>query len=194
MAVFGSDVIEDPAIGAVVRSLLYFNQGNVSLKAKNYLGAIRSYSRALDMHKTSDAFNNRGLAYWHLGDTAKAVQDFESALQSERRDVHAWMNRGNLLLALKRYDEAIDSFSHAIDNGTHKADVYISRGNAYRAKGDARSALFDYDAAIAREPSDPRAHFGRGAALYYDGNLDGAATEFKAALGLAPPTQTRCEA
>ncbi|NPT55348.1 tetratricopeptide repeat protein [Paraburkholderia elongata] len=186
MAVFGSDISDDPAIGAPVRSALYFEQAKLSVKTKQYLSVIRNYTRALDIYPTAAAFNNRGLAHWQLGETDAAARDFTAALQLEHGDVHAWLNLGNLELALKRYDVAIDSFSHVIDNGNQSADIYISRGNAYRAKGDAENSLLDYDAAIARAPFDPRAHFGKALVFYDVGNLDGAESEFNVALRLDP--------
>jgi tetratricopeptide (TPR) repeat protein len=186
MAVFGNDISDDPAIGASVRSALYFEQAKLSAKTKQYQSAIRNYTRALDIHSTAAAFNNRGLAHLQLGDTDTATRDFTSALQLDHGDAHAWLNLGNMQLALRQYDVAIGSFDHAIDNGNQSANIYIARGNAYRAKGDAQNSLLDYDAAIARAPFDPHAHYGRAAALYDMGNLDGAESEFNVALRLAP--------
>ncbi|MFL9867834.1 tetratricopeptide repeat protein [Paraburkholderia fungorum] len=186
MAVFGRDISDDPAIGAPARSALYFEQAKLSAKTKQYLSTIRNYTRALDIHPTAAAFNNRGLAHRQLGETDAAARDFTSALQLQHDDPHAWLNLGNLQFALKQYAVAIESFSHAINSGNQSANVYISRGNAYCGKGDAQNALLDYDAAIAQAPFDPRAHFGKAVAFYTMGNLDGAESEFNTALRLDP--------
>jgi tetratricopeptide (TPR) repeat protein len=185
-AVFGGEICDDPTLRAAARSSLYFDQGRSSYKAKQYLSAIRNYSRVLDIHLTSAAFNNRGLAFRMLGNTGAAERDFVSALQLNPNDVAAWTNLGNLMLVLERYDEAINSFSQAIDSGSNTAGIYVARGNAYRAKGDAPNALLDYEAAIARAPTDARAHLGRAAIFYGGGDLDHAKSEFKTALLLNP--------
>lgn len=186
MAVFGSDIGDDPALGAPVRSALYFEQARLSAKTQQYLSVIRNYTRALDIYPTAAAFNNRGLAHWQLGETDEAARDFASALQLNQGDVHAWLNLANLKSTLKQYDAAINSFNHVIDNGNQSANIYISRGNAYLAKGDVRNALLDYEAAIARAPFDSRAHYGNAVALYDSGDLNGAKTEFSVVLRLAP--------
>ncbi|MFM0405018.1 tetratricopeptide repeat protein [Paraburkholderia aspalathi] len=111
MAVFGNDISDDPAIAAPVRSALYFEQAKLSAKTKQYPSAIRNYTRALDIYPTAAAFNNRGLAHRQLGETDAAVRDFTSALRLDHDDVHAWLNLGNLQLALKQYDVSIDSFN-----------------------------------------------------------------------------------
>jgi tetratricopeptide (TPR) repeat protein len=186
MAVFGSDISDDPAIGTPVRYALYFEQAKLFAKTKQYLSAIRSYTRALTIYPTAAAFNNRGLAHRQLGETDAAARDFTSALQLQHDDPHVWLNLGNLQFARKQYDVAIESFSHAIDNGNRSADIYISRANAYCAKGDAQNSLLDYDAAIARAPLDPRARYGKAVAFYTMGNRDGAESEFNTALRLDP--------
>lgn len=89
MAVFGSDAIEDPVIGAPVRSALYFEQAKLSVRTKQYLSAVRSYTRALDIYPTAAAFNNRGLAHLQLGETDAAMRDFTSALQLDHGDAQA---------------------------------------------------------------------------------------------------------
>ncbi|CAB3808139.1 Beta-barrel assembly-enhancing protease [Paraburkholderia caffeinilytica] len=186
MAVFGSDISDDPAIGAPVRSALYFEQAKLSAKTNQHLSAIRNFTRALDLSPTAAAFIYRGIVHEQLGETDAAARDFTAALQLEHDNVYAWLDLGNLALSLEQYDVAIGSFSHAMDNGKQSADIYVSRGNAYRAKGDAENSLLDYDAAIARAPFDPRAHFGKAVVFYNMGNLEGAESEFNTTLRLNP--------
>lgn len=189
IAIFGNDIGDNPAIGAAVRSSLYFEQGMRAFRAKQYSSAVREYSRAIELHPTPAAFNNRGLAYWQIHDTDAAARDFTSALQVAPGDVHALANRGALMLSLQRYDEAINSLSQAIDGGHRSVDIYMWRGNAYFARGEKQLALSDYDAAIACAPSDPRPHVAKASAFYDDGKLDVAASEFQAALKGAPTNQ-----
>jgi Ca-activated chloride channel homolog len=59
-----------------------------------------------------------------------------------------------------------------------KRDVEVEAGNAALKAGKAEDALAHYDKAIAKLPTDPGAHFDRGAALYALSRFDEAGQEF----------------
>ncbi|WP_028231631.1 tetratricopeptide repeat protein [Paraburkholderia mimosarum] len=186
IAVFGTDISNDPVLPAAARSGLYFQNGRRAFKAKRYLDSIQEYSRCLDIHRTAPAFNNRGLAYWKAGNVDAAAQDFSDAIQLDPNDVPARLNRGNLMLGSKRFDVAIEDLTHAIDSGDRRVDIYIARGNAYRLNGDAASALHDYDTVLALAPTSPQGHVGKGGVFDDLGMLFEAKSEFTTALELAP--------
>jgi tetratricopeptide (TPR) repeat protein len=60
----------------------HFIRGRVNLGLKNYRAAAEDFTTQIaysDTYYWNHA--NRGIAYWHLGETAKAHEDFDAALQ-----------------------------------------------------------------------------------------------------------------
>ncbi|MEX3985969.1 tetratricopeptide repeat protein [Paraburkholderia sp. EG287A] len=186
IAIFGQSVSDNPEIPPFARSSLYFASGKRDFQLKRQLSAINNYTRSIALNATASAFNNRGGAYFGVGNLDAAQQDYEQALRLNPSDVHAWENLSSLLMKRKQFDKAIDCLSHAIAAGDQRASTYVSRGIAYQLKGDAQDAFWDYDVAIALAPHTVAAHVGKVGLLIDAGKLDEAREESNTALGLDP--------
>ncbi|MFL9996512.1 tetratricopeptide repeat protein [Paraburkholderia sediminicola] len=186
MTIFGYDISDDPAIGAAGRVGLYFSNGRSAYAVRQYPVAIQAYSRALDIQPSAAAFNNRGLAFRDGGNVDAAERDFSSALRLDPKDIHARVNLGNLMLASKRFEPAIDEFTRSVDSGDRRDDTYLSRAYALRLSGDAAKALDDYDVVIAQNPKDARGHLGKGLVFDDIGKPGAAVAEFTDALKADP--------
>jgi regulator of sirC expression with transglutaminase-like and TPR domain len=67
----------DPGLPAA-----WYNRGNDRLRRVDYRGAVKDFSRALDLYPIDVwALNNRGVAYRNLDKSGKARRDFEAALR-----------------------------------------------------------------------------------------------------------------
>jgi len=90
-------------------------------------------------------------------DAEKLVRDKPYAIGVER----IYINRGNKLFQLKRYDEAIADFNKAIEASPLNDElIYGSRAKAKYFTGRYQEALLDFEIAIAFKPDSKR--------LYYD--------------------------
>jgi tetratricopeptide (TPR) repeat protein len=90
-------------------------------------------------------------------DAEKLVRDRPNVIGAER----IYVNRGNKLFKLKRYDEAIADYSRVIAVFPQKDElVYSSRAKALYRTGRYREALPDFDHAVTLKPDSKR--------LYYD--------------------------
>ncbi|MFZ5523797.1 MAG: tetratricopeptide repeat protein [Pseudomonadota bacterium] len=104
-------------------------------------------------------------------DAEKLVRDKTNLPGVER----IYINRGNKLFQLKRYDGAIDDFSKAISIYPGDELVYGSRAKAYYFRGEYQRALSDYELAIAMNPNSKRLYYDR--ALVYRALGDFAAAQ-----------------
>ena len=83
---------------------------------------MNAFSRAIKASpKADEAYNNRGLAYFKLGQTDNAVKDYDEALRLNGKLTDAHFNRGNAYFAQKQYDRALKDYDEVI-----KADSQIA--------------------------------------------------------------------
>ncbi len=108
------------------------------------LDAINVYSMALRFdNRFLLAHVNRGLAYVTLKDYAKAVTDFEDAINLSPREAPLYVKRGIAQGALADWPAAIKSYSEAIRLDPKYVDAYKNRAIVYQKLGDAQHAAED---------------------------------------------------
>jgi tetratricopeptide (TPR) repeat protein len=98
---------------------------------------------------SAGAYNNRGFAYWGLGDRQKAIVDFTKCIALDSKDTAARCNLGNIYMQLNDTDKAIDWFSQAIKVNPNYASAYFGRAKAYEKAGDKQLAKKDREMAYA---------------------------------------------
>jgi len=104
-------------------------------------------------------------------DAEKLVRDKHGAYGVER----IYNNRGNELLKLKQYDEAMKDFNKAIALYPSDELFYINRATTNYFMGKYSEALHDYDHAITLNPDNPQPYYR--SALTYRALGDFAAAE-----------------
>jgi tetratricopeptide (TPR) repeat protein len=87
----------------------HFIRGRVNLGLKNYRAAVEDFT-ALIAYSDSYYWNhaNRGIAYWHLGETAQARVDFDAAMRDGgAQDASIRDYRGEFLLDVGDLDQGL---------------------------------------------------------------------------------------
>ena len=76
------------------------------------------------------ALNNLGHLLWtqKQPEAALPLLDRATAIRPDFADVHC--NRGNVLVALERFSEAVESYDRALSRDPHDALAWSNRGNA----------------------------------------------------------------
>jgi tetratricopeptide (TPR) repeat protein len=112
--------IDPQAVARYNQAQTLYAQGNLTEAIKQYQEAVRLFPRF------SSAHNNLGAAYYQLSANASlkdedrqkllqaAANHFQAAIQVEPNHAEAHNNLGTILMAVKRYDEAISHYSDAI--------------------------------------------------------------------------------
>lgn len=109
----------------------------------------------------------RGTARLLEGKFDEAVALFNQSISEQQQSssntlidaLHA--GRGEALLGLKKYEEALADFDQAIKLNSNKARYYTQRGLVRDRLGDKPGALADFDQAIRMEPDNGEAYFHR---------------------------------
>ncbi|MEO9028848.1 MAG: tetratricopeptide repeat protein [Ktedonobacteraceae bacterium] len=76
-----------------------------------------------------------------------------------------WLNEGNALYNLKRYEEALDAYNRAIALDPNFANAYNNKGAALNGLKRYEEALDAYNRAIALDPNFANAYHNKGIAL-----------------------------
>ena len=107
----------------------WFDRGCQQYNAGDFLGAINSWDRALEIKPDfHEAWSNRGVALRKLERYEEAIASYDRALEIKPDFHEAWYNRGNALNNLERYEEAIASYDRALEIKPDLYEAWTNRG------------------------------------------------------------------
>ncbi len=114
---------------------------------------------------------------------ATTVKLAEQFLETNPNSQRAWLDLGQALAQLGRYEQAETAFQKVIDlDDGVPAEVLGEIGNLYRSKGDFESAMGWYKKQIAASPDDSIGHLYLGNIRMRQGEFDEAVSIFESAL------------
>ena len=102
------------------------------------------------------------------------------AIELAPGDANVYTLRGNILIDLEKYDEAIDDFTTAIKLDDKCAEAYCNRGHCNNDNPD--EAIADFTRAIELAPEHAELYRNRGIEQYKLANMDKAIEDFEMAL------------
>ncbi|HWR73700.1 MAG TPA: tetratricopeptide repeat protein [Nitrospirota bacterium] len=133
------------------------------------------------------AYHNRGLAFRNAGQLEQALDDINTALEREDREVaNIYNSRATVFGAMGRQDKAIDDLNKAITLEPGFADAYTNRGLAYQNIGRIEQAMKDYDTAIHLDSGQSTAYYNRGKIHLESGRIDHAIRDLTSAVNIDP--------
>jgi tetratricopeptide (TPR) repeat protein len=98
------------------------------------------------------AYYNRGLTYFDMDQTDRAIADFDEALRLDPGLAAAYNGRGAVYNYEGQYDRAIADFDEALGLAPGYGWAYGNRCLAYGHKGQYDRAIGDYDEALRLYP------------------------------------------
>ena len=117
-----------------------FTEGNELLKKENFVGAIESYNKALEIEKDYRIYYQKGVAQKKSDDLNGAKASFEEVLKLKPDFEAGYNSLGGVNFALGNYPGAIDNFEKLLkitqSEETKKA-VQTNLSLAYTRAGDA---------------------------------------------------------
>ncbi|MDB9507056.1 tetratricopeptide repeat protein [Microcystis aeruginosa CS-338/01] len=165
----------------------WFEQGNQKYMNGDFIGAIASYDRALEMKPDlHQAWHIRGVALADLGRLEQAIASFDQALEIKPDYHEAWNYRGFALANLGRFEQAIASYDQALEIKPDFHLAWLIRGVALYNLGRLEEAIASYDRALEIKPDYYYAWNNRGNALADLGRFEQAIASYDRALEIKP--------
>lgn len=145
------------------------------------------YDRAIKLRPDySWGFERRGDAFVQKGDYARAIEEYNSATRSDRKNRSAFVSRGKIYAKNGDHDRAIQDYDQAIRLNPKNASAFTWRASSYAQKGDFDRAVRDLDDAIRINPKDADSIYNRGTNYSKKGDYDLAIRDFDEAARLDP--------
>ena len=122
-----------------------YNQGLEKAKQQDYAGAIEEFTAAIQQNPGfSQAYIQRGLAYYDSGAILQAVYDYTEAIKLDKYSREACYFRALARLALKNLPGALEDVERAIRLDSDDAAAYDLRGIVRRKQGHIQDAIFNF--------------------------------------------------
>ncbi len=115
--------------------------------------AILAYGRSISAQPTSEAYNQRGIAYYDKKDWDRAIADYTEAIRLDPRNAEALNNRAWTKYIAGRPSDALTDADAALRIARDKAYIWDTRGHINEALGQKQSAISDYRKAIELDPN-----------------------------------------
>jgi tetratricopeptide (TPR) repeat protein len=134
------------------------------------------------------AYNNRGAAYYDLGEPTRAIEDYDQVLRLDPGDDRKYLvydNRGNAFAELGEHARAIADYSEAIRLEPDFAKAFSNRGIEYDALGDYIRAIEDLDQALRLDPGDASYYNNRAFARCHLGQVEPSLEDWMQVVRLA---------
>jgi Flp pilus assembly protein TadD len=120
------------------------------------------------------------------GDFASARLAYERALFQQPDDPETLNNLGQVLVRLRRVDEAVVRFERAVALVPGKSTYHFNLAHALAQNGNLDRAIVEYRQAAKLFPADYAAQYNLAMSLHKKGDEQAAIAEFQRAISLAP--------
>lgn len=151
----------------------------------NYARSVPLFSKAIELSpKYMDAYYNRGLVRFDLGQPDQAIPDLSEVLRIQPDYAEAYFQRGNGFQQTGQPDQALQDFSRAIELKPNHAMAYNNRANVYVLQTQFDQAMTDYSKAIECDPFLSNAYANRGSLWRRKNDFQKAFADFDRAIQL----------
>lgn len=167
--------------------MVVLNMAIIETQQKNYDSAEETLNKLLSGHtQFLEGYLVRGMMYQEKGDTIKAFEDYDKAIEIDKYMPNSYSIRGLLYYATHEYDKALADFDEAIKLDPLQTGNYINRGLVKYSKNDLRGAMADYDKVVDLDNNNIIAHFNRGLLRAQVGDNNNAIEDFNVVLSFEP--------
>lgn len=149
-----------------------FAKGNNFSLRKDYGKALSAYDAAIRLDpQLAEAYNNRGIVKFELGQFSSAIEDYTRAIQLKANYFEALNNRGNAYIMTEQFQNAERDLRMALKLNDKSADVHNNLGSVYYSEKNFEAAIKEYTQAIQLNPNFADAYYNRAVTHYMQGNL-----------------------
>ncbi|KAF9583288.1 TOM (translocase of outer membrane) complex component [Lunasporangiospora selenospora] len=154
------------------------------LGQRQYKTAMDCYNKAIELNTThmAKALNMRGTFTFLMGDSKRALVDFDKAVELDPKYVQTYIKRGSVYMEQADAARTFQEFDTALSIDPTDPNIYYHRGQVYFITQDHENASKDYVKSIELEPTFVFSHIQYGVSQYKLGNIEHAMDTFKKAL------------
>jgi tetratricopeptide (TPR) repeat protein len=138
-----------------------------------------------------EAWNALGYDYGKLGQQQKEEAALRKALALDPAARWAHYNLGNVLMAQKKYDEAISEYQKEIETKSNNSLVHLNLGRVYVLSGQPEKAIPELQTAATLMPTSAAVQFNLGLAYAKTGRPEKAAEAFNRSVELEPTAERK---
>lgn len=130
----------------------YQSTRNLSYLKQTRQMALKANEWEYGYNKSASLLSAVALEYSRLNDSENARATSEEAIKLDPRNANVWINKGNVLVGLGKYDDAISAYDEAINLSPSNANTWINKGIALNSAKKYDEAIQAYDIAIKLSP------------------------------------------
>ncbi|MEM1000475.1 MAG: tetratricopeptide repeat protein [Bacteroidota bacterium] len=182
-----------PAIEDATRALnldpqsaqAYYFRGLAKLATQKYADADVDFAEAIKLDKQkADAYFRRGICHERQGDLTGARKYFSQAIKRERILKAAYVERALVWRKMEKPKKAVKDITSALAIERDDIKLILDRGFLYLELEEPQNAIHDFSRVILLDPKQAAAFFGLGNAVYAEGNVRKACSDWRTALDL----------
>jgi tetratricopeptide (TPR) repeat protein len=132
----------------------HFGEVRVALKEALVRAGETKFDFVINTHQSAADLSDKAVNLKALGQFESALECFEDAIQQDPRDANTWMNKGNLLSAMKRGAEALEAYDYALKLDPNNKMVLINKGLYLQNAELHERAIGYFTDAIRLDPND----------------------------------------
>ena len=136
--------------------------------------------------KISDAYLNRGASYLYLGDTTKALEDYNKAIKLDAFDPEGYIRRSRIYALKHDNKNAIKDLDKAVKLDTANSFALFNRALIRYEEMDIRGALADLDKVLELDPGNALTLYNRALIRTQAGDYNNALDDYDRVIAVNP--------
>jgi len=113
--------------------LTHFNQGVQHYNQREFLKAIQSYQKVIELDSTYvEAYNNLGVIYQEMGNFDRAFGAYQKSIEINPQYEKGYNNLGIILYLKGRNEEAVEAFQKALTINSNNIESHINLGVLFK--------------------------------------------------------------
>ena len=176
--------------------LAWYAEGNALSSKCMYSEALKYFNKTLEIDPNNlDAWNSKGVDLNNLGLHSEAIQWFDYAIYNKTIPdnialAYLWINKGEALEDLDKYDESIEAYNEAIDVFPNYTRAWSDKARVLSLQGKYDESRKAIDRVIEYSPQIVNTFNKEGLILYRYGRYDKAIKTFDDSIRINPLNAT----
>lgn len=150
---FCRELAAENRLSTAVQAQVELTLGVALRETHDAKGAIEALTQSIAHAPISAAFNQRGVAYFELGQFDKAIADFSDSLRLDANNGEALNNRAWTYFETNRPQDGLEDANRAVTLLGNRAFVWDTRAHINEKLGDRAAATRDFRNALSIDSS-----------------------------------------